>query len=184
MGNDFWNRGGGRRRDTAGARHVASHSLWLDQCHHDGDALTARAPLPGDATVDVAIVGGGLTGLWTARELLRRDPTIRVAVIEASVCGYGASGRNGGWASALFAGDRTALAATHGRGAVRRLLHTMAESVDVVGASAAEDGVDCGFDKAGTLAFATTPAHVQLARRRRSPRPCRRPRDPGCAVHT
>ena len=146
------------------AEHVASRSLWLAQCRDAGDDLAPRPPLPGDTDVDVAIIGGGLTGLWTARELLRRDPSLRVGVVEAAVCGYGASGRNGGWASALFAGDRDALAAAHGRDAVTRLLRTMAEAVDVVGAAAAADGVDCGFHKGGTLSFATSPVHVQRLR--------------------
>jgi len=52
--------------------------------------------------VDVCIVGGGYTGLWTARELKRRDPSLRITVLEKAVCGFGASGRNGGWVSALF----------------------------------------------------------------------------------
>jgi glycine/D-amino acid oxidase-like deaminating enzyme len=50
----------------------------------------------------VAIVGGGFTGLWTAYYLAEADPSLRVAVVEAEVAGFGASGRNGGWCSALF----------------------------------------------------------------------------------
>jgi glycine/D-amino acid oxidase-like deaminating enzyme len=66
--------------------------LWWSQI----DATSPRHSLRGAADVDVAIVGGGYTGLWTARELLRRDPQLRVCVLEARVCGFGASGRNGG----------------------------------------------------------------------------------------
>ena len=64
--------------------------------------LPIGTPLPGDATADIAIVGAGYTGLWTAYYLLKADPTLRVAIIEANYAGFGASGRNGGWASALF----------------------------------------------------------------------------------
>jgi len=76
-----------------------SQSLWWSSLEH---AVTPRAALGQHLDVDVAIVGGGFTGLWTARELLRRDPTLRVAVLEKEVCGFGASGRNGGWASDSF----------------------------------------------------------------------------------
>src|SRR5256885_2038212 len=89
-------------------------SLWLDDL---GDTLTPRPPLPGDTEADVAIVGAGYTGLWTAFYLLETDPHLRVAVVEKEIAGYGASGRNGGWCSALFAATREAIARTHGRNA-------------------------------------------------------------------
>ena len=64
-------------------------SLWLETC---GDDLTPRPALPGDITADVAIVGAGFTGLWTAHHLLRHDPTLRVVVLEREIAGWGASG--------------------------------------------------------------------------------------------
>ena len=69
-------------------------SLW-----HDDPALswTPGAALPGSTDVDVAIVGAGYTGLWTAYYLALADPGLRIAVVEAEVAGFGASGRNGGW---------------------------------------------------------------------------------------
>jgi glycine/D-amino acid oxidase-like deaminating enzyme len=70
-------------------------SFWLSTLE-----LTPRAPLPGDVDVDVAIVGAGFTGLWTAYYLAAADPALRIAVVEARVAGFGASGRNGGWCSA------------------------------------------------------------------------------------
>ena len=76
-------------------------SLWHDTLP-DGDDLTPRAPLPGDRDTDVAIVGAGFTGLWTALYLRRLDPSLRVTLVEAEVAGFGASGRNGGWCSALL----------------------------------------------------------------------------------
>ena len=54
-------------------------------------------PLTGDATADVAIVGGGYTGLWTALALRERSPELRVTLVEAEICGAGPSGRNGGF---------------------------------------------------------------------------------------
>src|SRR5882757_945622 len=71
-------------------------SFWHDTV---GD-LTPRAGLDGDAEADIAIVGGGLTGLWTAWYLRERDPALNIVVIEKEIAGFGASGRNGGWVSA------------------------------------------------------------------------------------
>ena len=69
-------------------------SLWHDT--HDG-SFAPRPALGGDVDVDVTIVGGGYSGLWTAYYLRRLDPTLRVVVIEREIVGFGASGRNGGW---------------------------------------------------------------------------------------
>jgi glycine/D-amino acid oxidase-like deaminating enzyme len=123
-----------------------------------------RAALGGDTDVDVVIVGGGFTGLWTARELLERDPSLRVLVIEAEHCGFGASGRNGGWASALFATSDHALAKHHGRDAAKRLRTTMQESIDGLLQALATDGIDADQVKAGTITLARS--RVQLDRAR------------------
>ncbi|MBW2691887.1 MAG: FAD-dependent oxidoreductase, partial [Deltaproteobacteria bacterium] len=74
-----------------------SISYWFDSLGAEPDL---RPPLPGDLDVDVAIVGGGFTGLWTAYYLMLADPSCRVAVIERETAGFGASGRNGGWCMA------------------------------------------------------------------------------------
>ena len=59
----------------------------------------------GDRQVDVAIVGGGFSGLWTAYYLIRADPSLRITVLERHYCGFGASGRNGGWACGEVGGS-------------------------------------------------------------------------------
>src|SRR5216684_8554773 len=69
-----------------------------------GGPPPARPPLPGPAEADVAIVGAGFTGLWTAYYLKRADPSLEVVVLERELAGYGASGRNGGWVSGFFSG--------------------------------------------------------------------------------
>src|SRR5688500_14663669 len=71
----------------------ATYSFWLETC---GDDLTPRPALDGTVDVDVAILGAGYTGLWTAYYLLERDPSLQVAILEKEIAGFGASGRNGG----------------------------------------------------------------------------------------
>ena len=112
----------------------------------------------------MAIVGAGFTGLWTAYYLLRADPTLRVVVLEREVAGFGASGRNGGWCSALFPASLTWLARRYGRPAAVAQYRAMQETVDEVGAVAAAEGIDCHWAKGGTVVAARTP--VQLDRSR------------------
>jgi glycine/D-amino acid oxidase-like deaminating enzyme len=59
--------------------------------------VDARDPLPGDRDVDVAIIGAGFTGLWTASHPKRANPGLRICILEREIAGFGASGRNGGW---------------------------------------------------------------------------------------
>jgi glycine/D-amino acid oxidase-like deaminating enzyme len=121
-----------------------------------------RPALPGPLEVDVAVVGAGYTGLWTAYYLRRADPGLRVAVLEREIAGFGASGRNGGWCSAFVAMDREALAAKAGRGAPIALQRAMFDTVDEVGRVAEREGIDCHYVKGGALQVAASP--VQLAR--------------------
>ncbi len=136
-------------------------SLWWSTMNED---VVPRPSLNAHADVDVAIVGGGFTGLWTARELLRRDPTLRVLVIEKSVCGFGASGRNGGWASALYPQSPTAVRDAYGAEAAAHLRRTLERAVEDLGAAAADDGIDADFVRGGTLVFAR--GEVQASRLR------------------
>jgi glycine/D-amino acid oxidase-like deaminating enzyme len=110
---------------------------------------------------DVVIIGAGLTGLWTAYELLVKDPSLDVVVVEAEVAGFGASGRNGGWCSALFAGSRAATGETHGRAAAVALQRAMFDTVDEVGRVLELEGIDAHFHKGGTLELATRAPHVE-----------------------
>ncbi|MGW2044885.1 NAD(P)/FAD-dependent oxidoreductase [Streptomyces sp. NPDC001858] len=126
------------------------------------DGLPAvREPLGGDASADVVIVGGGYTGLWTAYYLRRADPALRIVVLEQRFCGYGASGRNGGWLYNGIAG-RDRYARLHGREAAVRLQKAMNETVDEVVRAVAAEGVDADVHRGGVLEVARTPA--QLAR--------------------
>src|SRR5688572_31537041 len=82
-----------------GVETAAAGLFWLAD---SGDDLTPRPALDGDRTVDVAILGAGFTGLWTAWYLLAREPSLRLAVVEAEIAGFGASGRNGACCSAAI----------------------------------------------------------------------------------
>ncbi|MDI3341264.1 MAG: FAD-dependent oxidoreductase, partial [Sphaerobacter sp.] len=137
----------------------ASYSFWLETC---GDDLTPRAPLDGSIQADVAILGAGFTGLWTAYYLLRRQPGLRVAVVEAEIAGFGASGRNGGWCSAGFPVTAGELARRYGPERTRALLAAMRESVDEVGRVAAAESLDIDYVKGGTLRLARGPHQVPL----------------------
>ncbi|HET6626156.1 MAG TPA: FAD-binding oxidoreductase [Nocardioidaceae bacterium] len=122
--------------------------------------------MPGDVNADVAVVGAGFTGLWTAYYLLRADPTLRVVVIEAETAGFGASGRNGGWCSALFPASPAKLAALPGssRDAALAQHRAMRGSVDEVGRVAALEGIDAHYAKGGTVSLARSPAQWRRAR--------------------
>ncbi|HEY1650249.1 MAG TPA: FAD-dependent oxidoreductase [Acidimicrobiales bacterium] len=125
--------------------------------------LPARPALAEDLSVDVCIVGGGFTGLWTAHSLCRADSSLRIAVVEREVAGFGASGRNGGWCSALFATSDAALARRHGHDAMHAMRRAMQETVDVVGASAASEDIDCHFEKGGTVDLVRSEAQRERA---------------------
>jgi glycine/D-amino acid oxidase-like deaminating enzyme len=114
----------------------------------------------------VAVVGAGLTGLWTAYYLLREDPSLRVAVLEAETAGFGASGRNGGWCSALFPAGLAKLAALPGSSREQALtLHrAMRATVDEVLETADAENIDAQAHKGGTITLARSPAQLRRAR--------------------
>ena len=137
-----------------------TRSFWLDSLVDD--PLTPRPSLPGDVDVDVAIVGAGFTGLWTAYYLQQRDPGLRIAVVEAEIAGFGASGRNGGWCSGLLAMGLEAMAKESSRDAAVAMQREIFATVDEVGLIADKEGIDCHFAKGGYTKLATSP--IQLER--------------------
>ncbi|MEU9197579.1 NAD(P)/FAD-dependent oxidoreductase [Streptomyces hundungensis] len=120
-----------------------------------------REPLPGDRTADVVIVGGGYTGLWTAYYLKKAAPFLDITVLESRFCGYGASGRNGGWLYNGIAG-RDRYAKLHGQDSAVRLQRAMNDTVAEVVRVAAEESIDADIHQGGVLEVAYGPA--QLAR--------------------
>ena len=134
-------------------------SLWHDTAD---DELTPRPALPGPASYDVVVVGAGFTGLWSAYYLHRADPSLRIAVLEQEVAGFGASGRNGGWCSALFPTSWEALARVGGPDGALRLHRAMQGTVVEVGRVAETEGIEAHYHRGGNLKLART--QVQLAR--------------------
>ncbi|MDZ5662920.1 FAD-binding oxidoreductase [Nocardioides sp. S-58] len=114
--------------------------------------------LDGDVTCDVAIVGGGLTGLWTALYLHEADPGLDVRVVEAEFAGFGASGRNGGWLSSELAGSAATYAEVAGEAGVQRLRDALRATVDEVIGVAAREGIEADIVRSGVLVVARSEA--------------------------
>ena len=130
----------------------------------EGIVRMPRPRLVGDVDVDVAIVGGGYTGLWTAYYLSELDPTLTIAVVEANHVGFGGSGRNGGWCSAFLPMSPDEMGAEHGHEAMDFIQREMFATVDEVGAVSAREGIDCGFTKGGTVTNASSETQVERLR--------------------
>jgi len=136
-------------------------SLWLDTVP---GTLVPAEPLSGDLDIDVAIAGAGYTGLWAAYYLARAEPGLRIAVCEREIAGFGASGRNGGWCSALFPASLGKLARMAGRDAAIAMGRAMQQTVDEVAAAAAAEGIDCHWAKGGTVQLARSGPQLERAR--------------------
>jgi glycine/D-amino acid oxidase-like deaminating enzyme len=122
-------------------------SLWMDRLD---DPLQARPRLQADLQADVAIIGAGYTGLWTAYYLKRQAPRLRVVIVEAETAGFGASGRNGGWLMGNLLGEDRLLAGLPAaeRKASFDLLHGIPDEVAQV---VAREGIDCDLRQGGVL---------------------------------
>ncbi|MFC8270410.1 NAD(P)/FAD-dependent oxidoreductase [Streptomyces cinereoruber] len=130
-------------------------SFWYAQ---EG-ASAPREPLPGDTAADVCIVGGGYTGLWTAYYLKKAVPFLNITVLEAKFCGYGASGRNGGWLYNGIAG-RDRYAKLHGHEAAVRLQQAMNATVAEVVDVCEREKIDADVHRGGVLEVALSPAQL------------------------
>ncbi|MCZ7525647.1 MAG: FAD-binding oxidoreductase [Acidimicrobiia bacterium] len=129
---------------------------------HETRPHLPRPALAGRLDVDVAVVGGGFTGLWTAYHLLEADPSLRVAVLEREEIGFGASGRNGGFAMTLLDMGLAHLRRNHGDAAARAAHLAVAGSVEEIGTVVERHGIDCEWVHGGLMVVATNEA--QLAR--------------------
>jgi glycine/D-amino acid oxidase-like deaminating enzyme len=140
-----------------------SLSLWWDQLPENEISLQ-RPSAQGTLEADVAIVGAGFTGLWTAYWLKKLNPQIDVAVIEAEVVGFGASGRNGGWCSALFPASLDKIAAASGRESAIAMHSTMQHYIAHIGKTLADEGIDCDWHHGGDIYLTRTAPHIARAK--------------------
>ena len=134
------------------------NSLWSDTLkasYKDRPALTT------DTSVDIAIIGAGYTGLWSAFHLINQNPGISIAIFERNCVGFGASGRNGGWASALYPISHERLLRENGLEAallVRKLWH---ESITQIEEFSTSEKADIDFYRGGTLTVARNKAQLK-----------------------
>jgi glycine/D-amino acid oxidase-like deaminating enzyme len=136
-------------------------SLW-----HDDPSFTPlkTAQMKGDISADVAIVGAGYTGLWTAYFLLKQNPSLTVVICEAEEVGYGASGRNGGWCSALFPASMKKIASLSSRDEAIRLQRAMNDSIAEMGAIISAEKIDCDWKQGGYVSLARNAAQLVRSR--------------------
>lgn len=137
-------------------RNIGSSVYWLETSKHNPRPSLAHA-----IEVDVAIVGAGFTGLWTAYQLLSAQPGLRVALLEGEEVGFGASGRNGGFAMTLLDMSLTHLRRNHGDSGARSAHLAVADSIDEMGATIASHNIECEWVRGGLLVVGTNRAQMQ-----------------------
>jgi len=132
-------------------------SLWLAEY----GAYEPSPPLQGDVIVDVAIIGGGFTGIATAHTLLKAEPGLRVAVLEHEYVGYGASGRNGSFSMTVVGLGMGPTAMLKGKQFVRDAHAYMERAVDGLESLIRDNQLQCDYIRPGFLRMATTPGYVK-----------------------
>jgi glycine/D-amino acid oxidase-like deaminating enzyme len=136
-----------------------SSIYWLQTAPH-----TPRPSLAGRHEVDVAIIGGGYTGLWTAYHLQDAEPSLRIAILEAQEIGFGASGRNGGFAMTLLDMSLAHLRRNHGDEQARAAHLAVARSVGEIGATISRHRIECEWVHGGLLVVATNAPQLERVR--------------------
>ncbi len=134
-------------------------SLWHDML--PPDEHIARPSLDQDIECDVAIVGGGYTGLWTAYYLHKLQPDLSITVMDANIAGFGASGRNGGWATAELAMGLDKMTAIHGAEKSKEMFRAMFDTIDEMQNVLTAEAIDCDFVKGGSLNAASHEVQIE-----------------------
>ena len=141
---------------TTSSIHAPDPAVWFEK-------TADRPAMDGDVSADVAIVGAGYTGLWTAYYLLKADPALKVVLIDREHAGFGASGRNGGWASAIFPISLGRLAKFSSHADALRTQAAMNATVDEIGRVLAAEKVEADYAKQGFVSLARAPAQARRA---------------------
>jgi glycine/D-amino acid oxidase-like deaminating enzyme len=132
--------------------------FWLEQALAQDDG-PACPPLRGMAHADVCVVGGGFLGMWAALEVVEQAPDAKVVLIEAEGCGFGASGRNGGWVTSWH-DELEDLVARFGVERARWLAERSTWAIDRLAEVCSDEGIDCHLRRAGGFWVATAPAQM------------------------
>ncbi len=141
------------------AKPYETYSYWLETC---GDDLTPRPALEGTVDVDVAILGAGFTGLWTAYYLLQREPSLKIAILEREIAGFGASGRNGGGLGNRFPVGLRRMAQLFGRQAAVDLQQALNTVVDEVASVAERERIAMDYVRGGYVRLARSPYQLDV----------------------
>ena len=149
------------RGQAAPGGRQAPPGVWFDTLP---GPLVPRPALTGDIRCDIAIVGAGFTGLWTAYYLKKAEPSLAVVVVEREIAGFGASGRNGGWCHPSLPVDLETLEREAGRDMALAMPRVMFNTVDEVGRVAAEEGIDAHYHQGGMFSLATAPEQLRRTR--------------------
>jgi glycine/D-amino acid oxidase-like deaminating enzyme len=136
---------------------LSSRSYWLGM-----DEYTPSASLAGEVRADVALVGGGFTGLWTAYLLLKENPDRAVVLLEANAVGYGASGRNGGFAMTLVHRTLSHLAAYVGDAEARKIYLASRRSVEEINKTVAAESIQCDIQPNGLITISNAPPQDRI----------------------
>lgn len=148
------------RRSPTGRCELARRSLWLQEAiSAESEGVARREVLRGCQRADVCIVGGGYTGLWTALFLLEREPGLDIAIVEADICGGGASGRNAGFALSWWPKLST-LVGHCGEEDGRWVAEQSAQAVRYLETFCGQNGIDCQYRQGGWLWTASSAAQV------------------------
>ncbi len=137
--------------------HIGDVSFWYADI---GLPQTRRPALQGDRAADVAIIGAGFTGLWTAYYLMKAAPHLRVVVLEKDFAGFGASGRNGGWCMGTFSWNHAAYAKDTSRQAVLDMVTALESTVAEISAVCEAEGIDADILPTEEMMIATNPAQL------------------------
>ena len=132
-----------------------NNSLWKK-----GQSINCRPALSGSKSFDVAIIGAGFSGLWSAYHLKQLQPELKIAIFEKEYVGFGASGRNGGWASAEYPTSSKRLIKEHGIESYKALRDAITKSIDEIGQIAKQNNWQIDYAKGGSLVFARNKAQL------------------------
>ena len=132
-----------------------NRSLWRGQA-----PINLRKSVTSNNALDIAIIGGGFSGLWSAYHLKQIQPSLKIAIFEQNYVGFGASGRNGGWASAEYPTSNTRVIKEHGLRVYQNLRSALTQSIDEIGQIAQSNKWQIEYAKGGALVFATNEAQL------------------------